>query len=220
MSVVNKFNQKAKEYDSERRALIPGFDDFYGIAIDCIDFKGDNPKVLDLGAGTGILSQFLLEKYPNAEIVLIDLAEEMLKEAEKRFEGNDNISFICDDYITHEFNTKFDIIISSLSIHHLTGTEKKVLIEKYYDLLNDGGNFVNADQVLNPNKGVEDYFKSKLDEHTGEISEKAYGEAKIRRTYDKPSSVDFQLECLKNAGFDRVGIPYKYYVFAVFWAKK
>lgn len=150
MSVVNKFNQKAKEYDSERRALIPCFDDFYGIAIDCIDFKGDNPKVLDLGAGTGILSQFLLEKYPNAEIVLIDLAEEMLKEAEKRFEGNDNISFICDDYITHEFNTKFDIIISSLSIHHLTGTEKKVLIEKYYDLLNDGGNFVNADQVLNP----------------------------------------------------------------------
>ena len=143
----------------------------------------------------------------------------MLKEAEKRFEGNDNISFICDDYITHEFNTKFDIIISSLSIHHLTGTEKKVLIEKYYDLLNDGGNFVNADQVLNPNKGVEDYFKSKLDEHTGEISEKAYGEAKIRRTYDKPSSVDFQLECLKNAGFDHVGIPYKYYVFAVFWAK-
>lgn len=220
MSVVNKFNQKAKEYDSERRALIPCFDDFYGIVIDCIDFKGDNPKVLDLGAGTGILSQFLLEKYPNAEIVLIDLAEKMLKEAEKRFEGNDNISFICDDYITHEFNTKFDIIISSLSIHHLTGTEKKVLIEKYYDLLNDGGNFVNADQVLNPNKGVEDYFKSKLDEHTGEISEKAYGEAKIRRTYDKPSSVDFQLECLKNAGFDRVGIPYKYYVFAVFWAKK
>ena len=68
MSVVNKFNQKAKEYDSERRALIPCFDDFYGIAIDCIDFKGDNPKVLDLGAGTGILSQFLLEKYPNAEI--------------------------------------------------------------------------------------------------------------------------------------------------------
>ena len=220
MNMEQQFNQIAKEYDANRKKFIPCFDDFYGVASDCIDFKGDNPKVLDLGAGTGILSQFLLEKYPNAEIVLIDLAEEMLKEAEKRFEGNDNISFICDDYITHEFNTKFDIIISSLSIHHLTGTEKKVLIEKYYDLLNDGGNFVNADQVLNTNKGVEDYFKSKLDEHIGEISEKAYGEAKIRRTYDKPSSVDFQLECLKNAGFDRVGIPYKYYVFAVFWAKK
>ena len=47
MSVVNKFNQKAKEYDSERRALIPCFDDFYGVAIDCIDFEKDNPKVLD-----------------------------------------------------------------------------------------------------------------------------------------------------------------------------
>jgi len=29
MSVVNKFNQKAKEYDSERRALIPCFDDLW-----------------------------------------------------------------------------------------------------------------------------------------------------------------------------------------------
>lgn len=187
MSVVNKFNQKAKEYDSERRALIPCFDDFYGVAIDCIDFKGDNPKVLDLGAGTGILSQFLLEKYPNAEIVLIDLAEEMLKEAEKRFEGNDNISFICDDYITHEFNTKFDIIISSLSIHHLTGTEKKVLIEKYYDLLNDGGNFVNADQVLNPNKGVEDYFKSKLDEHTVKLVRKLMARLKLGELMINPA---------------------------------
>lgn len=71
MSVVNKFNQKAKEYDSERRALIPCFDDFYGIAIDCIDFKGDNPKVLDLGAGTGILSQFLLENIQMQKLFLL-----------------------------------------------------------------------------------------------------------------------------------------------------
>ena len=220
MSVENEFNQKASEYDGERRALIPCFDDFYGIAIDCIDFKGDNPKVLDLGAGTGILSQFLLEKYPNAEIILIDLADEMLKEAKKRFDENKNISFICDNYLTHEFDTKFDIVMSSLSIHHLTGEEKKILIEKYVDLLNDGGNFVNADQVLNPNEDVENYFKTKFDEHKGDISKQALEEAKIRKTYDKPSSVDFQLECLKNAGCNYVGIPYKYYIFTVFWAKK
>ena len=220
MSVENEFNQKASEYDSERRALIPCFDDFYDIAIDCIDFKGDNPKVLDLGAGTGILSEFLLEKYPNAEITLIDLADKMLKEAEQRFNGNDNISIICDNYLTHEFDAKFDIIVSSLSIHHLTAEEKKTLIEKYFKLLNDGGNFVNADQVLNPNGDVEKYFKVKFDEHKGNISNQALNEAKIRKTYDKPSSIDFQLDCLKNAGFRYVGVPYKYYVFAIFWAKK
>ncbi len=134
MSVENEFNQKTSEYDGERRALIPCFDDFYGIAIDCIDFKGDNPKILDLGAGTGILSEFLLEKYPNAQITLIDLADKMLKEAEERFKGNNNISIICDNYLTHEFGAKFDIILFSLSIHHLTGSEKKTLIEKYFNL--------------------------------------------------------------------------------------
>ena len=71
MSVVNKFNQKAKEYDSERRALIPCFDDFYGVAIDCIDFKEDNPKVLDLGAGTVFYLNFYLKNIQMLKLFLL-----------------------------------------------------------------------------------------------------------------------------------------------------
>ena len=71
------------------------------------------------------------------------------------------------------------------------------------------------------NRMVQEGFCKKEEvEKTYAKSAKAYEEAKIRRTYDKPSSVDFQVECLKNAGFNYIGIPYKYYVFAVFWAKK
>ena len=73
---------------------------------------------------------------------------------------------------------------------------------------------------MNPNGDVEEYFKVKFDEHKGNISKQALNEAKIRKTHDKPSSIDFQINCLKNAGFRYVGVPYKYYVFAIFWAKK
>lgn len=40
MSVVDEFDKHAEKYDSERRDLIPCFDDFYGVAIDILDYDG------------------------------------------------------------------------------------------------------------------------------------------------------------------------------------
>jgi tRNA (cmo5U34)-methyltransferase len=33
------------------------------------------PTVLDVGSGTGLFSSFILEKYPEANITLIDISE-------------------------------------------------------------------------------------------------------------------------------------------------
>ena len=117
-----------------------------------------------------------------------------------------------DNYLKNinELDDSIETLVKDLPTTYSADISK---INAQIEVLTEKSNLVNSYVKMQE-------FKSKLDEHTGEISEKAYGEAKIRRTYDKPSSVDFQLECLKNAGFDHVGIPYKYYVFAVFWAKK
>lgn len=221
MKVNEVFDKYANKYDAERRNLIPCFEDFYGIAIDVIDFEGTNPKVLDLGAGTGILSQFLLEKFPDAEILLVDLADEMLDKARDKFSNNPNISFRNENYITNSYDCKFDIIMSALSIHHLDTEEKKLLYEKCAGLLNEGGVFVNADLILESDRNVQELFYQKTDDFVLEkVGFEIFEEVNKRRKFDQEDTIDYQLYCLKNAGLRNVGVPYKFYNYAVLWAQK
>jgi ubiquinone/menaquinone biosynthesis C-methylase UbiE len=44
---------------------------------------GEPRRVLDLGTGTGLAARYLAERFPNAEIVGIDLSPAMVKEAER-----------------------------------------------------------------------------------------------------------------------------------------
>ena len=223
MSLIEKaFDDAAEEYDVNRKYLIPCFDDFYKIAIDVINFNGDNPKVLDLGAGTGLLSKFLLEKFPNAEITLVDLASNMLDKAKIRFKDYPNFKYLNEDYLQYDFTENYDIIISSLSIHHLTEEDKKSLYNKSSKLLNDKGIFVNADIVLSPSKKLDNIFREKINEFAinSPLDEKILEEAFKRQELDDPTLLNLQLEWLKNFNFKNVDVPYKYYMFAVIYGEK
>lgn len=60
--VKQAFDSSAREYDHLRRQLIPCFDDFYGMVVRQMPFDPSaNAAVLDLGAGTGLLSGLLLQ---------------------------------------------------------------------------------------------------------------------------------------------------------------
>lgn len=221
MKVSEIFDQHAKFYDRERKRLIPGFDDFYGLAIDVIDFEGDSPRVLDLGAGTGLLTEFLLEKYPNASVELLDLADNMLDVARERFKDNPNITFRKEDYLTAEFEGKYDIVMSSLSIHHLSQEQKEFLYNKYVDLLKDDGIFVNADLICDEDEEVEKYFYRKVDDLILEnVTQEEFDKANERRKFDNTDSIQYLLDCIRDAGCRLVGVPFKFYTHAVLWGRK
>ena len=89
MSIKSVFDKAAQSYDQARRQLVPCFDDLYGTALDLIPFATDSAiRVLDLGAGTGLLSAFIAETFPHAHLTLVDISEGMLDQARKRFSGD------------------------------------------------------------------------------------------------------------------------------------
>jgi len=145
-----KFDKGAKSYDRQRNYVIPNMDQIYIIMVDLASCDVPGPKILDLGAGTGLLSEKLLKKYSRGSFTLIDLSNEMLNIAKERFKGNSNFKYIQGDYLNTDFKDSFDIIMSSLSIHHLNDDSKKNIYFKIYQILNKGGIFLNADQVLAP----------------------------------------------------------------------
>ena len=221
-SIAQKFNENAMQYDSQRRKLIPCFDDFYSIPISIMNTQNPTPTVLDIGSGTGLFSSFILKKYPNANITLIDISEKMVEIAKKRFSNQTNIHYIIDDYTTHEFNTSFDIIVSSLSIHHLTDSEKKGLYQRTYSLLNKGGIFLNADQVLGHTPFIDALYvndwKHKI-ENSGLTHEEIHS-AYERTKLDKMSTLNDQLNWLMESGFEDVDCIYKYFNFVVLFGRK
>jgi tRNA (cmo5U34)-methyltransferase len=83
------FEAHATTYEDDlRRRLIPPFDAFYGTAVEALGLAGAPlRRVLDLGAGTGLLSVYVAAAHPGAELVLVDGSPAMLDRARERLAG-------------------------------------------------------------------------------------------------------------------------------------
>lgn len=222
-TVKKAFDAAAQTYDRSRRQLIPCFDDFYATALDLISYKPeDSFRILDLGAGTGLLSLFILEKFSNAEVTLLDLSEAMLAKAKERFAGRrDSVEFVVANY-AEGVRGEFDCIVSALSIHHLPDERKQGLFRNIYSALPKGGLFINADQVLGVSPEIEKIYREAWIRqiHRLGVSEEDFRGAQERMKEDKMASLESQMQWLKEAGFVAVNCWYKNYSFAVFSGRK
>jgi SAM-dependent methyltransferase len=82
VSVCDTVDRFAPIDDRARRELVPGSDEFYGAAVAAIPLAADRPlRILDLGAGTRLLSRFLAERFRAARFVLMDASGAMLARA-------------------------------------------------------------------------------------------------------------------------------------------
>jgi tRNA (cmo5U34)-methyltransferase len=217
-----KFGQGAEEYDRQRKHIIPRLDDLYHIVADLANANVQRPRILDLGAGTGLLTSYIHDKYPQGSFTLLDISKEMLKVARGRFKNGAHFNYVVADYMKYEFKESFDLVVSSLSIHHLKHEDKPVLYQKIYDLLNPEGIFLNADQVLGPNPAnEEDYQRNWLEKiEVGSLSKNEKKTILGRMQLDNPATLRENLTWLKNIGYEDVDVYYKYYNFCILYGKK
>lgn len=217
-----KFSVGAEEYDQQRKHVIPCLEDLYRVTADLSTVETLKPNILDLGAGTGLLTSYLYDRYPQGSFTLLDLSEEMLDIAQARFQNLANFSYVTADYLKHDFQGFFDIVVSSLSIHHMEHQDKEFLYRKVYEHLNQSGVFINADQVLGPHPAnEEEYQQNWMDKiEVGSLSESEKRIIYDRMKLDNPASLEENLKWLDQIGYHDVDVYYKYYNFVVLYGKK
>jgi len=217
------FDAIAAQYDSQRVHVIPDIQNFYGSAVWAAECPKKNPSILDIGAGTGLLSAMILEKFPRSDLTLLDISEKMLAVARERFREKKNVHYRTGDYSTIDLGGSYDIICSALSIHHLESPDKRKLFDRIYRALPPGGVFINADQV----QGETPYFSQNFLEYwdsflrNGVLRQEEIAEIQKRRdTLDKNEKLSVQLRWLAESGFSDVDTIYKNRTFIVTVARK
>ncbi len=216
---ASAFTRYAQAYDAMRRRLIPCFDDFYGAALRLIDDwkTREDFRVLDIGAGTGLFSAMVLERFPEARLHLIDASSGMLDQAKERFRGNPAVTFGIGDMAASDLDGPWDIIVSALAIHHLDDSAKQSLFGRIVGALRPGGLFVNAEQVLGPTPEAEERYVRfwHADIRAAGVSEEEIARAAERMAFDRCASVAAQLVWMRDAGLRDVDCSFKSWRFAV-----
>lgn len=224
VSVKSLFDKAAQTYDRARCQLVPCFDDFYGTVLDLIPYERESAiRVLDLGAGTGLLAALVAQAFPRADFTLVDVSEAMLEQARQRFRAEPaRFRFHALDFSEEPLWGEYDAAVSALSIHHVSDGAKQLVFKRVYDVLCEGGVFINADQVLGPTPEIDKrYHEAWL----GQVRERGAAEDDIaaaleRMAEDDMATLSWQLEQLEDVGFDMVNCWYKHYGFVVYSGRK
>jgi tRNA (cmo5U34)-methyltransferase len=225
MAIDQAFNKSSQYYDAWVKKAVPCYEEVFSIATELVPLDpGDEIKVLDLGAGTGLFSERILQKFPHATFVLYDVAPQMLDVARDRFKRHKNrFEFVVDDYRNIRRVERVDLVISSLSIHHLDDADKRDLFRGIYHVLKNGGAFINIDQIRGETEHFRQlYWSSWLEKvrQAGAEEERIQDSIERRRKYDKDSLLSDQLLWLHEAGFVNADCVYKSYFIGLFLALK
>jgi tRNA (cmo5U34)-methyltransferase len=209
------FDATASTYDTDRSKLIPGCDAFYRWALDLIPARAK--VICELGAGSGLMTRLLRDRFPTAHLHVIDFSAPMLDLAKNRLGNDPGITWHQSDYGASPLPQNLCAIVSSLSIHHLDDVDKRIVFQKAYASLKPNGVFVNADQVAGPTPALEDRYKALwLQQVRAAGATEPQIEASLyRQQEDRCASVADQLQWLREAGFPDADCWYKNNRFAV-----
>jgi len=139
---MSEFDQKAQEWDKNKMHLERTIA-VAGKLEKMITFR-QNMKAMEFGAGTGLLSFYLKDRF--SEITLMDSSLEMLKMAEQKMGPTDHSKFktLFLNLEKNEYSgDPFDIIYNQMVLHHVRDID--AIIRKFYHLLNPEGVLAIAD---------------------------------------------------------------------------
>ncbi len=141
MSATERFDNAAENWDTPQRMEIARA---VSDAMRRLGLPSPGSKVMDFGAGTGLLSFDLA--LIAGEVVALDTSEGMVRVMEEKIRsfGVSNVRPLRKDILSgDEADGPYDLIASSMALHHVEDTAK--LLKLFYGFLVPGGQIALAD---------------------------------------------------------------------------
>lgn len=188
-----------------------------------------NPRatqILDVGCGAGNYTIKMLQSLPDLDVTLVDLSQPMLERASERVAAvsSGSIQGLQGDIRNLEFPpAQFDIILASAVLHHLRGADDwQAVFSKFHRILKPGGSIWIVDLVKQTTEAVQALMWSRYGEYLTKFKDEAFRELVFGyiKKEDTPRSLIYQLDLLREVGFEQIEILHKNNLFAAFGAVK
>jgi len=112
-------------------------------------------RILDVGAGYGALTQFLLNYFPKATATCQDGSKEMAKLGQERMKQlKGRFDYVLCDFSksgwTETLTGPFEAVVSSIAIHNVSPKIIERIYSDIFPLVKSGGCFINFDRERPP----------------------------------------------------------------------
>jgi len=174
-----------ESWDRQQESYMPDREERYAALLDVVEAvcaeQGRRPRVLDLAGGTGSIALRLLDRFPDADVTLVDVDPALLAIARGSLGDRATIRRAdLGDPSWSDGLPQFDAVLTATALHWIQGERLAVLFREIRDVLRDGGAFVNADHAA--------------DDGLPSLSAKLrdLGRARRNAVYDRGEAVDWE----------------------------
>jgi len=223
-SVEAFYNQLSPRYSEAIQRCVPRYAEMLRTLIDYIPYDLRPRRIVELGCGGGDLSALIAERYPKAEIHLVDLASEMIETCRRRFSGALQLRYHTRDFAQIEFEGgSIDLVVSSIAIHHLDDAAKQAVFRKVATWLGDGGVLAYSDQFRGASDEISATHLQRWREEAfrqGCSAEEWDGWMRHQDDHDHHATLEAHVGWLRAAGFALVDCPWRHLLWTVLIARQ
>ncbi len=151
---VSRFDRMQERYILRRNER-------FGVIVRAIQAVVPEPaRILDLGCGTGSLTEALLTAFPTTHVTGVDIDPTLLPLACQRLEAwGGRVELVRADLRTPHWigriPRKVDAVVSATALHWLSAAELETLYERLPRVLRTGGIFLSADHAAVPHRAIQ-----------------------------------------------------------------
>jgi len=215
--IRNHFRAQVPNYAALMERLIPFYEIQRSLILQLMrrDDASVPPRVLDLGCGPGLMANAILAEFPKAQLTLIDLTPEMIEACRSRFERFDNVTYRIGDFRLDDLGEAYDVVLASLSLHHLELSERPACARRILQSLKPGGQLITAEVIVDESPTVRERqyeLWRRFMTAQGEDGETWYQKHLAK---DHPVEIAAWVSTLTEAGFVSAGCFWRYLNFAI-----
>lgn len=223
-NVESFFDTLSEEYTTAIERCFPRYREMLCVLLDYLPKPRQLASILELGCGTGNLTVLLRDICPAAEIEVVDLSGESLAICRSRIGSDARFRYEQRDFRELDFASgSFDLVVSSIAIHHLRPAEKRSLFQQIHGWLRPQGIFTYADQF----RGATDdlYARHIANWKTQSLAAGSTPEEfemwmQHQRESDYHDTLQDQLDWIRDAGFPIVDCQWRFLLWSVVQARK